>query len=704
MSADEGRRLIHSVAAEGAAVVLLYAAAALHTFAPAVAAAGYVGAGLLAWAGMHGRALVPAHPGALATRPFASATSFLVLGAALALVAVLVAGRLARTPLGPDTFMLSLFVWGLGWGMRLVPRYPWLVALAGWMVAGVGVWWDGQAGPVGRFGGTAFALWAGAAVLLTWVAGRLLAVEVAAFEELSAANIEQVRAYEQEQNLFSLHNLIERKAGAWGPPDWGEQALKVVARLLAAHEVRLLVRAPEGGQWRLYAAWPATAGPDAAIASALESRRQEGRRRLSGEEAPSGEEASPFAIPEACLFLSPRVMACAVRAPAGDEAWGWLAVSRSPWQAPFDPEQRRLMERLVQHWSAAVHNVATYTQNQRRARHLATLHEISRAMARPLQLEPLFETIFREVARVMPVEAFIITLYESETQTLHAAFIVDKGQRYPPVRLPADQGPTVEVIRTGKPLFINRRAEELGQPVPGRRLIGVPEEPASVIIVPMILEERVVGTISAQAYRPGAYTLEDFELLGTIAGQAAIYVQNARLYEQTMQLALTDSMTGLGNARMLRRELARELARARRSGGPLSLIMIDSDDLKYVNDRYGHPAGDRYLVLLADVIRAHVRAGDIVTRYAGDEFVVVLPETSMEEAQRVAARIVEAVAQTPLVVGQEKVFSSISAGVAGFPGCGEDEEQLLWAVDRALYAAKRSGKGRISCWVPGAAE
>ena len=698
MSADEARRLIHSVAAEGAAVVLVYAAAAPDPPAPATAAAGYLVAALLAWAAMPGRSRLTSRVPTLTTRPFAAATASLVLGAGLTLVAILAAGRLARTPLGSDTLLLALFVWGLGWGMRLAPRHPWLVALAGWAVAGAGLWWEGEAGPIGRFGGTAFALWAGSAVMLTWVAGRLLAAEVAAFDELSAANMEQVRAYEQEQGLFSLHDLIERQAGSWGPPEWGEQALKTVARLLAAHEVRLLVPQPEGGGWRLYAAWPATAGPDPAMAAALE-----GLLRREGDGA-SPAEAAAAPVPEGCLLPSPHVMACAVRVPGGSESWGWLAVSRSPWQAPFDPEQRRLMERLVQHWNAAVRNVATYTENQRRARHLATLHEISRAMARPLQLEPLFETIFREVARVMPVEAFIITLYEADTQTLHAAFIFDKGQRYPPVRLPADQGPTVEVVRTGKPLFINRRAEELGRPVPGRRLVGAPEEPASVIIVPMILEDRVVGTISTQSYRPEAYSLEDFELLGTIAGQAAIYVQNARLYEQTMQLALTDSLTGLGNARMLRQELSRELARARRSGKPLSLVMIDSDDLKSVNDRYGHPAGDRYVVLLADVIRAHVRAGDIVTRYAGDEFVVVLPETSMAEAEGVAARIVEAVAQTPLIVGQEKVFTTVSAGVAGFPGCGDDEESLLWAVDRALYAAKRSGKGRTRCYVPGGAD
>ncbi|MBE3598890.1 MAG: diguanylate cyclase [Limnochordaceae bacterium] len=356
---------------------------------------------------------------------------------------------------------------------------------------------------------------------------------------------------------------------------------------------------------------------------------------------------------------------------------------------------------VLQAWLAGRLASRTEAQSRQRARHLATLHEITRAMARPMQLEPLFETIHREVSRVMSADAFIIALYEAEHQLLHAAFIYDKGMRYPAQRYPADEGPTAEVVRTGKPLFLNRGPEEMARPVPGKRIIGAPEEPLSVIIVPMTLEGKVLGTISAQSYRPRAYTTEDFELLATIAGQAAVYVQNARLYERTAELALTDPMTGLGNARMLQQTLEQELARCRRSGRPLSLIMFDSDDLKQVNDRYGHLVGDRFLNLLADIIRTRVRAGDVVTRYAGDEFVVILPEARMDEATRVAERIVSAVASTPLVTESgEKVYTTISAGVASYPECAETGTDLMWSVDRALYASKQAGKGRITCSKP----
>ena len=672
MGLAEGAKLATAVAVEGAAVTLLHAAS-LATGAPLVVAVGYAGAILLRWAAARhvAASLVPDVVSGCSTLERRATWA----AAGLTLAAVVVAGRLAGTDAWPHAAPLAILTWSLGWGLRLAPRHPWVAALAGWLAAGaVEALTRGDGGPAP----SQLAWWAGVTALVAWAMGRSLAAEAAVLERIWDRSRRQARVYEQEQSLFALHDLIEGEAGDWTPAQWGERALERVAAIVGVREVVLMVPGPDARDWERYAAWPATAPPpDPSSLASLP--------RHAGLPSP------------VCHPLSPREVACRVRVAVGDSGWGWLVVRRAPWQGRLTAEEQRLLGRLAQHWDAAVDNVVTYTQNQRRARHLAILHEIGRAMARPLRLEPLFETIFREVERVMPVEAFVITLYEPEKEALHAAFIVDKGRRYEPVTVPADRGPTVEVVRTGRPLFINRRPEEMDRPVPGRRLVGAPEEPASAIIVPMILESRVVGTISAQAYRPGAYTQEDFELLATIAGQAAIYVDNARLYEQTVQLAMTDSMTGLGNARMLRRELTRELARARRSGAPLSLIMLDSDHLKQVNDRYGHLVGDRYLVLLADVIRAHVRAGDIVTRYAGDEFVVVLPETPLEDAERVAQRIVGAVASTPLLVGQERVFTSASAGVAAYPVCGDDEEQLLRAVDRALYEAKRAGKGRIHC-------
>ncbi|HEY8425180.1 MAG TPA: sensor domain-containing diguanylate cyclase [Limnochordales bacterium] len=672
MGAAEGWKFGAAVAVEGAVVALLHAAW-FPTGAPLAVAVGYAGAILLRWAAARRVGASPRPDVASGCSSLERRASWTAAG--LTLAAVVLAGRLAGTAAWPHATPLAILTWSLGWGLRLASRAPWVVALMGWLtVAGVQALVRGDGGPAAN----QLAWWMCLTALVAWAMGRSLAAEAAVLERVSELNRRQARVCEQEQSLFALHDLIEREAGDWTPAEWGERALERVAAIVGVHEVALMVPGPDAGCWEPYATWPATAPPpDPSVMASLPLR--------------------PDLQPPVCQPLSPREVACRVRIAGGEPGWGWLIVRRAPWQGRITPEEQRLVERLAQHWDAAVDNVVTYTQNQRRARHLAILHEISRAMARPLRLEPLFETIFREVARVMPVEAFVITLYEPEKEALHAAFIVDKGQRYAPVTLPADRGPTVEVVRTGRPLFINRRPEEMDRPVPGRRLVGVPEEPASAIIVPMILESRVVGTISAQAYRPGAYTQEDFELLATIAGQAAIYVENARLYEQTVQLAMTDSMTGLGNARMLRRELARELARARRSGAPLSLIMLDSDHLKEVNDRYGHLVGDRYLALLADVIRAHVRAGDIVTRYGGDEFVVVLPETPLEDAERVAERIVGAVARTPLLVGQERVFTSASAGVAVYPVCGEDEEQLLRAVDRALYEAKRAGKGRVHC-------
>lgn len=333
------------------------------------------------------------------------------------------------------------------------------------------------------------------------------------------------------------------------------------------------------------------------------------------------------------------------------------------------------------------------------ARRLEVLQAIARRTPRPPALEALFEVVCEEIGRAMATDAFLVCLFEPQDDSVQVAFWVDRGRRCAPLRFPADRGPTVRVIRTGRPVWF-RYPEERDRALEGARLVGLPVQPESGVIVPMALDGRVVGAISVQSYRPRAYTREDLELLEAVAAYVAGHVEQARLYGQAVQLSLTDVLTGLGNARLLQQELGRELARARRSGRPLALLMVDSDDLKPINDQFGHQAGDRYLTLLADVLRRFLRAGDVATRYAGDEFVILLPETGLEEATRVASRLCAAVAATPLTLEGRAIYTSVSVGVATFPGSGETEQELMEAVDRALYAAKRSGKGRIACHPP----
>jgi len=167
-------------------------------------------------------------------------------------------------------------------------------------------------------------------------------------------------------------------------------------------------------------------------------------------------------------------------------------------------------------------------------------------------------------------------------------------------------------------------------------------------------------------------------------------LDQARLFEQVRSMAVTDSLTGLSNYRRLISVLEAELDRSRRTQRPFSVVLLDMDGLKIINDQYGHLTGSRALVRIAKILRNHSRAIDTAARYGGDEFALVLPETSKDIASRVVSRIRERLSAEP-----ERPALSVSAGVAAFPQDGDTPEKLLGAADRALYAMKNHSRSSV---------
>ena len=161
------------------------------------------------------------------------------------------------------------------------------------------------------------------------------------------------------------------------------------------------------------------------------------------------------------------------------------------------------------------------------------------------------------------------------------------------------------------------------------------------------------------------------------------FTEHKRVEERAQLLAVTDPLTGLGNYRSLRQVLDAEVKRFDRTGRPFAVLLLDLDELKKVNDRYGHTVGSRALCRLADVLRVHCRAVDTAARYGGDEFAVVLPETKVEAARIVACRIREQLAKD-----NEQPPLSVSIGVAEYPEGGQTIEELLRTADRELYGMK----------------
>jgi len=250
----------------------------------------------------------------------------------------------------------------------------------------------------------------------------------------------------------------------------------------------------------------------------------------------------------------------------------------------------------------------------------------------------------------------------------------------------------------------------------------------STLYVPLLFKEQAIGCLELiEKERPRHFTGKQRKLLGTLAALAAVAITNARLYATVERLAITDGLTGLYNHRYFYERLVQELARARRYGLPLSLLMVDIDDFKSYNDAYGHRAGDQALRRLAGVLIDQTRQQvDLVARYGGEEFAIVLPCTDAQGAATLGQRLCCSVAGgAPTADGVDTASDStaaataaaerirhsvesepfppgaaasitVSIGVASYPlHAGASDDDLVEVADRALYVAKSQGKNRI---------
>ncbi len=193
----------------------------------------------------------------------------------------------------------------------------------------------------------------------------------------------------------------------------------------------------------------------------------------------------------------------------------------------------------------------------------------------------------------------------------------------------------------------------------------------------------------------GGFTDDTRKLAEWLASQAAIALENARLHEIVQRQAITDELTGLVNRRRFLAALDAEIVRARTLGGPMSVVLIDLDDFKRINDQFGHPAGDTVLVAFADLMRAHVREVDVPSRLGGEEFSILLPETDLLGAAAGAERLRRALAEQSLEVAGTTLKVTASFGVAELAP-GQSGDELLRSADAALYRAKEQGKDRVS--------
>jgi diguanylate cyclase (GGDEF)-like protein len=356
-----------------------------------------------------------------------------------------------------------------------------------------------------------------------------------------------------------------------------------------------------------------------------------------------------------------------------------LLACRARRKARTEEEQGRLRGRL-----------------RRLERRLAALNDIARTAHSILEPARVTEIAARRLRELVGARLAVIYWLDEDTRSLVPSPAYGRGAaRECSFILRLGEGAVGRVVQRRRALRLDGRAlSRLAGEIFDSRMNTITR---AYLGAPLISRGRVIGAIELRN-RAGGQTFgrQEQEMVMGFVEPVAIAIDNALLFQRSQELSVTDDLTKLYNSRFLNDTLAREVKRARRYGSQVSLIFLDLDGFKTVNDRHGHLVGSRTLIEIGQVVRDAVREIDVVSRYGGDEFTVVLPQTGPDGAKVIAERIRQAIAER---VFMEKeglaVRLTASIGVASFPRPCDSPEELIQAADRAMYKVKGSTKNCV---------
>ncbi len=365
----------------------------------------------------------------------------------------------------------------------------------------------------------------------------------------------------------------------------------------------------------------------------------------------------------------------------------------------INARQMRLFSAFRNQFGVAVERSRLFHQITEGLAREQRLNEMTRTISSALDLPELLEKIVRLAAELIGADAGAIGLLSQDSKEIAfpCLFNLPDTLTQTSLSLPRNVGLSWQVVESGSGLII---ADYRDQPHAVAEFVaaGVRE----VIVVPLIIGDTRLGALSLFSLGAARHFSErDLALAESIGRQAATAIQNARLFSEVQQLAITDSLTGLYNRRHFFELFSSELERTQRYNRALSVIMLDVDHFKLINDSYGHILGDQVLRTVAVRCRDTLRTVDVIGRYGGEEFAILLPETDTERAWSVAERLRQNVMQTPIDTGRDLLHITISAGVTtSAEGEQLSVETLIERADQALYAAKQAGRNRVLCWSP----
>ena len=381
--------------------------------------------------------------------------------------------------------------------------------------------------------------------------------------------------------------------------------------------------------------------------------------------------------PAKCLIAVPIFL--------GNRASGIMVAMNPDREFVFEQRDLDVLVTAAGQVSVAVENARLFAEEQRRSRQLAFLNNVSRTAISSDDPVHMLTQIASEIQKNFSFDHIGIGLLDRGTKEVEIKAEAGVTTHATGKRIPLGTGILGRVARTGERALVQNA-------LPGN-LTGILPDSRAVLCIPITYGESLLGVLNVESRSENAFSPQDVLILNTLADLLATALHNAFVFQKLQQQSITDGLTGIKTRRFFWEALSAEWKRASRSGRPFSVVLIDLDKFKQVNDSMGHFEGDLVLARVGRLLEQKSRQSNVVARYGGDEFIVLMPETGPEQAQVLAERLRQWLATDPML-SEHQITGSF--GVASFPMHGFSIEDIIRVADAGMYVSKRSGGNLVS--------